>query len=84
VLVICPKYLVRYMTELPADHFSELWQSVARCLGENGLEDADLQDIRINAGSFQNLSHLHLKIWVNAEAFERRWREHAHIKGTSS
>jgi len=79
VLVTCPKRFVRRMSELPEAEFAELWGSVAAAAEANGLAAGEVMDIRVNAGSFQNLSHLHLKIWLSRDAFMRRWAAHPRV-----
>lgn len=80
VLVITPKRYVRAMPELEEDELQELWQLVPRTLEAAGLRPGEWQDIRINAGSFQNLPHLHLKIFVHAAPFERCFGGHARVR----
>lgn len=71
-IVTCQRF-VRRQTELSDEELSEFWSLGLQVLQtEHGCCD-HFQDIRVNAGSFQNVSHLHLKIYVNEEVFTRRW-----------
>lgn len=72
--VVSPVALARRPDELPG-HTSgaawrELWRSALPLLdGHEGAFEA----MELNVGAWQNLPHLHLKMWVAAEEHEARW-----------
>ena len=64
---------VRRQSELSDTELGELWRlpiEFACSRHESGIVDA-----RINAGGFQNVAHLHLKVWVREEEFAERWAD---------
>ena len=73
------KRFVRLQSECTDDEIRELWGlGIAAIEAKNGRQDGDLfQDIRLNAGSYQNIDHLHLKIWMGAERFNADWEHHS-------
>ena len=50
---------------------------VAKSGTNDKAENLGFESLRVNHGSYQNLSHLHLKVWVDAETFEKNeaWRK---------
>ena len=45
-----------------------LWRDGLPLLGKDCLHA-----LVVNAGAFQNVPHLHLKLWTSHDAHERRW-----------
>ena len=67
------KRFVRRQSELSDAELGELWRlpiELAFAHHESGMVDA-----RLNAGGFQNIAHLHLKVWVREEEFVERWAD---------
>ena len=76
---------VRCMDELTDDELAALWRGALEAVEASGatfggsrrvsagaagaaVQDHFL-DMRLNAGSFQNLAHLHLKVWVERNGY---------------
>lgn len=66
---VCKKF-VRRQSQISDEALAELWRRPIRLISkiEGGFTLA-----RVNAGSFQNLAHLHLKISGNKRAFQKYW-----------
>mmetsp|Transcript_6167 Transcript_6167/g.15814 ORF Transcript_6167/g.15814 Transcript_6167/m.15814 type:complete len:98 (+) Transcript_6167:2-295(+) len=62
---------VRRQTELSDAELGALWGMAAQASAHHG----SFEDMRINAGTFQNIAQLHLKIFIDAERFQEVWRE---------
>jgi len=74
--VIVMRDPVRRQSELSDDELKAFWQTAINVLDKyHQMEDgADVfQDMRINAGGFQAVAHLHLKIWMSASTFNDVW-----------
>lgn len=78
VYIVVFKRFVRYQTECSDTELLELWDLGLRAIEHaNGPQEADLfSNMRLNAGTFQNVSHLHLKVWMDEERFNSNWAGH--------
>ena len=66
--VSCLKRFVRRQSELTDVELAELWRLPVR---RAATLPSGMVDARLNAGSFQNVAHLHLKVWVREDEFQR-------------
>merc|ERR1712232_296587 len=78
IYVVVFKRFVRYQSECTDDEVLQLWSLALDAIEDkNGPQDHDLFcDMRLNAGSFQNVSHLHLKVRMDPDRFARNWAGH--------
>jgi len=60
---------VRRQTELAGEELEAFWRSAARVASLHG----GFRDMRLNAGSFQNVAHLHLKVFIDEASFLEVW-----------
>lgn len=60
---------VRRQTELNTEELAALWRSVAQVVAMHG----SFQDIRLNEGSFKNVAHLHVKVFIEQSCFSSVW-----------
>jgi len=66
----------RKQADLTDEQLLAFWRTAIGVLDKHHCsnKDADaFQDIRINVGGFQNVAHLHLKIWMASSAFQAVW-----------
>lgn len=61
--------VVRRQSELSHEELSALWRIAASVASMHG----GFQDMRLNAGTFQNLAHLHLKVFIDEWSFGSVW-----------
>jgi len=74
--VIVMRDPVRRQSELSDDQLTVFWQTAINLLDKyHRMEDGSdvFQDMRINAGGFQAVAHLHLKIWMSGSTFNDVW-----------
>jgi len=64
---------VRHQSELSDAELAELWRLPLTLLSRHA---SGLVDARVNAGSNQNVAHLHLKFRARADEFDREWADH--------
>mmetsp|Transcript_25905 Transcript_25905/g.61607 ORF Transcript_25905/g.61607 Transcript_25905/m.61607 type:complete len:151 (+) Transcript_25905:502-954(+) len=72
VLIFTPKRHVRRMLDLSTEEMEDLWTSVCRCFRDFGI--GDYKSIVANHGARQTHAHLHLKVWLPSEEFDRCFR----------
>eukprot|EP00928_Gymnodinium_smaydae_P095500 TRINITY_DN822_c0_g2_i1.p1 TRINITY_DN822_c0_g2~~TRINITY_DN822_c0_g2_i1.p1 ORF type:complete len:308 (+),score=42.86 TRINITY_DN822_c0_g2_i1:946-1869(+) len=63
--------VVRRQSELSDAELAELWRASAAVAESHG----GFQEMHLNAGSFQNVAHLHLKVWIPEAQFVSRWAD---------
>eukprot|EP00933_Yihiella_yeosuensis_P015752 TRINITY_DN13635_c0_g1_i1.p1 TRINITY_DN13635_c0_g1~~TRINITY_DN13635_c0_g1_i1.p1 ORF type:complete len:238 (-),score=69.85 TRINITY_DN13635_c0_g1_i1:351-1064(-) len=63
--------VVRRLNELNDTELTALWSAAASLCESHG----GFQEMHLNAGTFQNLAHLHLKLWIPKKLFESVWAD---------
>ncbi|CAE7453967.1 unnamed protein product [Symbiodinium sp. CCMP2592] len=81
ILVVVPNRCVQFQSECSDDELAELWSLALDVIddqwGQKAVQDVDqFESIRLNAGSFQNVRHLHLKVWMSGPSFQAKWASH--------
>eukprot|EP00913_Durusdinium_trenchii_P007882 g7396.t1 len=61
--------VVRRQAELDDVELAELWRSAVLLAGHHG----GFEEMHLNAGNFQNVAHMHLKVWIEKEKFRSLW-----------
>eukprot|EP01052_Picozoa_sp_SAG31_P007585 SAG31_NODE_363_length_16899_cov_9.812976_4_plen_160_part_00 len=76
--VIVFKRFVRYQSDCSDTELVELWSLALDSIEDkNGRQEGDLfEAMALNAGTYQNVSHLHLKVWMDKHRFRDNWRGH--------
>lgn len=73
--VVSPVALARRPGELPGRMrgvaWRELWRAALPLLDDH---EGAFEAMELNVGAWQNLPHVHLKMWVAADSHEARWR----------
>jgi len=64
--------VVRRQSELCDGTLAAFWRMAARVVVHHG----GFEDMRLNAGAFQNVAHLHLKVFIDDDAFAQVWSKH--------
>ncbi|CAK8995808.1 unnamed protein product [Durusdinium trenchii] len=82
VLVVVLERFVRFQRDCSDAELLELWTLALNVIEESsGPQEGDpFVDMRLNAGTFQNIRHLHLKVWLNRKLFESTWAAHPAYK----
>lgn len=80
--VVTRQQFVRRQSELSDEQLQTLWRTALDVVeqqhrAEGGTAPDLFVDIRINSGSFQNIAHLHLKVWMHEPLFEAHWSTNA-------
>lgn len=78
ILVVVPNRCVQFQSECSDDELAELWSLALDVIDDQrGQKDGDqFESMRLNAGSFQNIRHLHLKVWMSGHSFRAKWAHH--------
>lgn len=74
--VVCMVRHVTRQNDLSDDELYSLWLTATKVVAKYHTGDTNtdtFQDMRLNAGSFQNVLHLHLKVWIDKELFGKVW-----------
>lgn len=61
--------VVRRQSELDDEELATFWQVGAEMAQSHGGFD----EMHLNAGNFQNVAHMHLKVWIDLAKFEALW-----------
>lgn len=61
--------VVRRQSELDDEELATFWQTGAEMAENHGGFD----EMHLNAGNFQNVAHMHLKVWIDLTNFEALW-----------
>ena len=69
---------MRRQSELSDEQLKDLWRTALDVVEQRHRAEGDAAqdlfvDIRINSGSFQNIAHLHLKVWMDEPLFVAHW-----------
>uniref|UniRef100_A0A7S0AES7 Uncharacterized protein n=1 Tax=Pyrodinium bahamense TaxID=73915 RepID=A0A7S0AES7_9DINO len=63
--------VVRRQSELSDAELAALWRAAASVAATHG----GFRDMHLNAGTFQNVAHLHLKVWIEEASFLSVWAD---------
>lgn len=63
--------VVRRQAELSDPELAALWRTAAMMAEDHG----GFEEMHLNAGNFQNVAHMHLKVWIPRDLFRNLWAE---------
>ncbi|CAL1130727.1 unnamed protein product [Cladocopium goreaui] len=79
MLVVVLERFVQFQRDCTDAELLELWSLASKAMDVTapGRQEGDLfLNMRLNAGTFQNCRHLHLKVYVDSVLFETTWASH--------
>eukprot|EP00435_Cladocopium_sp_Y103_P011142 s5314_g2.t3 len=77
MLVVVLERFVQFQRDCTDAELLELWSLASKAMDVQETEEGDFfLNMRLNAGTFQNCRHLHLKVYVDSDLFDTTWASH--------